>query len=142
MTLSFPAVEKEKLDIAIRMNEKTLQVNGEEKALRVPAYISDKGYTILPVREVTEVFPGVKVLRDNEKKAATILYGYTMVTLTPGGETMYMNGTEAVLQNAAEVKDGRMFISLRDVCRICSVPNEEIHWDTKTKTAFINTYVY
>ncbi|WP_458398083.1 stalk domain-containing protein [Anaerotignum sp.] len=137
-----PPVEKKKLDISIGMNEKTLQVNGEEKALRVPAYISDRGYTMLPIREVTEVFPGVKVLWNNEKKEAIILYGYDYVSIIAGANVMHINGKENILKNVAEVKDGRMFISLRDVCRICNVPTEDVHWDTKTKTASINTYVY
>lgn len=133
---------KKKLDISIGMSEETLQVNGEKKALKVPAYISDRSYTMLPIREVTEVFPGVKVLWDNENKTATVLYGIMLASITAGADTMNLNGTVVDLQNDAEVKDGRMFISLRDVCRICSVPNEDIHWDTKTKTASINTYVY
>ncbi|WP_458407301.1 stalk domain-containing protein [Anaerotignum sp.] len=133
---------KKKLDISIGMSEETLQVNGEKKALRVPAYISDRGYTMLPIREVTEVFPGVKVLWDNEKKEATILYGYDYVSIIAGANVMHINGKENILKNVAEVKDGRMFISLRDVCRICSVPTEDVHWDAQTKTVSINTYVY
>ena len=134
-------VEKEKLDIKIQINEKTFRVNEIEKALKVPAFISKNGYTMLPIREVTEVFPGTKVLWDNNRKEASILYGYDYVSIIAGANVMHINGEENILKNAAEVHDGRMFVSLRDMCRICNIPNEDIIWDNTTQTVYITTEV-
>ena len=134
-------VEKEKLDIKIQINEKTFCVNEIEKALKVPAFISKNGYTMLPIREVTEVFPGTKVLWDNSRKEASILYGYDYVSIIAGANVMHINGEENVLKNAAEVHDGRMFVSLRDMCRIYNIPSEDIIWDNTTQTVYITTEV-
>lgn len=133
--------DKEKLDIQIQINEKTFHVNETEKEFRVPAFISNNGYTMLPIREVTEVFPGTKVVWDNNRKEAGILHGYDYVSIVAGADIMYINGKENVLKNIAEVHDGRMFVSLRDMCRICKIPNEDIIWDNATKTVYINTEV-
>lgn len=134
-------VDKENLEIVIKVNNGTLLVNGDEKSLRVPAYISNAGYTMLPIREVTEVFPGTKILWDNENKEASILYGPQYVSIKSGATEMYINGEENILRNKAEVKDGRMFVSLRDMCRICNIPSEDIIWDNTTKTVYITTEV-
>lgn len=131
----------ENLDIIIKMNENTLHVNGIERNLRVPAYISKNGYTMLPIREVAEVFPGTKVVWDNNRKEAGILHGYDYVSIVAGADIMHINGKESVLKNVAEVHDGRMFVSLRDMCRICKIPSEDIIWDNATKTVYINTEV-
>ena len=133
--------DKEKLDIQIQINEKTFHVNETEKELRVPAFISNSGYTMLPIREITEVFPGTKVVWDNDRKEAGILYGYDYVSIASGADVMYINGKDNVLKNVAEVHNGRMFVSLRDMCRICNIPSEDIIWDNATKTVYISTEV-
>ena len=134
-------VEKEKLDIKIKLNEKRLFVNGIEKGLRVPAYISDAGYTMLPIREVTDVFPGTNVFWNNERKEAVILFGYEYVSIVSEADVMHIDGKEYPLKNAAEVRDGRMFVSLRDMCRICNIPSEDISWDNATRTVHIDTEI-
>ena len=96
---------------------------------------------MLPIREVTEVFPGTKVLWDNSRKEASILYGYDYVSIIAGANVMHINGEENVLKNAAEVHDGRMFVSLRDMCRIYNIPSEDIIWDNTTQTVYITTEV-
>lgn len=136
-----PQPEKEKLDIQIKINEKTFSVNETEKTLRVPAYISKNGYTMLPIREITEVFPGTKVYWENSYKMATILYGYDIVNIIAGDSVMNISGTENTLKNIAEIQDGRMFISLRDMCRICKISSEDIIWDNETKTVYIHTEI-
>lgn len=129
----------EDLNIEIRMNENKLTVNGTEKSLRVPAYISKAGYTMLPIREVTEVFPYTNVIWEwgNEKDTATIFHGSRLVSVQAGADEMYINGAKVALQNTAEVVNGRMFISLRDISYICGILDKEIHWDAATKTVNI-----
>lgn len=128
-----------KLEICMKINEDTIQVNGIEKTLRVPAYISRDGYTMLPIRDVTEAFSGTKVVWDNDYKEAEILHGDNYVAISFGTDVMYINGKECVLKKGAEVHDGRMFISLRDICRICNISSEDIIWNNITKTVYIST---
>ncbi|WP_278873343.1 copper amine oxidase N-terminal domain-containing protein [Anaerotignum lactatifermentans] len=134
--------EKKPLDIVIRLNDNYLLVNGTEKSLRVPAYLSGAGYTMLPLREVTEVFPNTKVEWDDEYKTASILYGDKYVSIASGANEMYINGIKNLLKNKAEIMDGRMFVSLRDICNICDISDSEIQWDKTTKTVTISTEVY
>lgn len=134
--------EKKELEIEVKMGSNTIMVNNTKKYLRVPAYISGAGYTMLPIREITEVFPGTKVVWDNDRKEAEILHGYDYVSIIAGADIMHLNGEENALKNASEVHDGRMFVSLRDMCRICNIPSEDIQWDNNTKIVTIITEVY
>ena len=134
--------EKKPLDIVIRLNDTFLLVNGIEKSLKVPAYLSAAGYTMLPLREVTEVFPNTKVVWDNAYKTASILYGDKYVSIASGANEIYTNGSKSLLKHQAEMIDGRMFISLRDICNICDISDSEIYWDKTTKTVTISTEIY
>lgn len=131
----------ENLDIVINLYEDTILVNGIEKKLRVPAFISRNGYIMLPIREITEVFPDIEVLWNNNCKEAEIFYGQDCISIVSGADEMYINGKASTLKNAAEIQDGRMFVSLRDMCRICAISDEEVQWDNTTKTATIHTEV-
>lgn len=134
--------ETEPLEIVIGLQEHSMLVNGTEKELRTPAYLSVAGYTMLPIREVTEVFPHTKVAWDNEHRIASILYGQKYVSIAAGAEECYTNGVSSPLKNKAEIVDGRMFVSLRDICSICEIPAADVHWEKDTKTVTIRTAVY
>lgn len=126
--------------IELKLNEKTLTVNGEQKDLRVSAYISDNGYTMLPVREIAEVFPATKVGWEQDTKTAYVAtknYGSVQV----GADEMLLNGKPVQLKEKAAVKDGRTFLAIRDVCRICDIADSGIEWDAETKTVTINATV-
>lgn len=136
-----PPTPQKPLDIEIKMNEMTLLVNQQKKDLKVPAYISDTGHVMLPVRELSEVFPGMIVLWDNEKKETTILHGADIIIISAGIEDIKYVLENRILLRGAEIKDGRMFINLRDMCKIYGVKDNEILWDSDEKVVTINTTV-
>ena len=135
-------VKKEPLDMTIKIGDNRFIVNGAHKNLRNSAYISNDGYTMLPIREVTEVFPRTKILWDDENKMVSILFGSKYVSIKSEANEMYINGDKYALKNRAEVEDGRMFVSLRDMCHICDIPDDDIQWNSGTRTVVISTEVY
>lgn len=131
--------EKQEYRIEVKSGCAVMKVNDAEKQLRVPAYLSDSGYTMLPLREITTVFPWVKVIWEQERKEVTIIAGAKIANMTAGADSMLLNGETICLKNTAEVKDGCIFLSVRDICRICSIPNQDVHWDKTTGTVMIRT---
>lgn len=129
------------LNIVIEMNNDIIYLNGEEKELKEPAYISKNGYTMLPIRELTEVFPETNVLWNSEFNEAVISFKDSNVSIVSGSDKMYINSKPIALKNIAEVHNGRMFVSLRDMCQICNIPNENIHWNGITKTVYIGAEI-
>lgn len=129
------------LNIIIEMNSDIIYVNGEKKELREPAYISKNGYTMLPVRELTEVFSEANMLWNSERSEAIITFKDSNVSIVSGSDKMYINSKPIALKNIAEVHNGRMFISLRDMCQICNIPNNDISWNSTTKTVNMDTEI-
>lgn len=86
--------------------------NGTEKIkLEKKPYINSDGYTMLPVRAVSEAF-GLDVEWNEADK--TIKIGDNAV-MTAGNEIMRLNGADTPLNAAPEINDGTAFIPLRDL---------------------------
>ena len=110
----------------------------KEIALDVPAYIAN-GYTMLPVRAVTEALSGAAIVRwDDATKTVTITFGQRVINMTVGSRTMVINGVNVAMQAACEITDSRAFIPLRDLGYALGLNDSKIAWDDATKTATLN----
>lgn len=107
-------------------------------ALDVPAYISE-GYTMLPVRAVSEALSGTAIVRwDDSTKTVTLTFGQRVVNMTVGSKTMVINGVNVQMSKACEITDSRSFIPLRDLGYALGLNDSKINWDDETKTATLN----
>ncbi len=110
----------------------------KEIALDVPAYIAN-GYTMLPVRAVTEALSGAAIVRwDDASKTVTITFGQRVINMTVGSKSMVINGVNVAMQAACEITDSRAFIPLRDLGYALGLNDSKISWDDATKTATLN----
>ncbi len=132
-------VEEVPCTIDVTIGADTMQVNGKSYPLDVPAYINDAGYTMLPMRALVENLPEEvqkKVLWDGQSKTALILCGMTTYRLTAGEKEAKRNGDKVILNTPLEIKDGRVFLPLRDMVMFWD--NGKISWDASTKTVHIS----
>ncbi len=124
--------------VVVPVGEKYL-VSGENKVeIDVPAYINAGGYTMLPLRAVS-VALGINsnnVLWDQSTRTATIMYGSKIISMTSGQKVVYVNAAPIPAATSVEIKDGRMFLGLRDLGNALGVT--DITWDQATKTATLN----
>ena len=124
------------LKVTIGGNE--MYANDKAIALDVPAYISN-GYTMLPVRAVTEALSGSAIVRwDDPTKTVTITFGSRVINMTVGSNVMVINGVNVAMQAKCEITDSRAFIPLRDMGYALGLNDEKIKWDDATKTATLN----
>ena len=88
--------------------------NGEVKTITLEEapYINESGRTFVPIRAITESF-GAEVSWDGEKREVTILNGEDRIVLTIDKAVATVNGEEAVMDSAPEIKGGRTFVPLR-----------------------------
>lgn len=115
-----------------------MYANDKAIALDVPAYIAN-GYTMLPVRAVTEALSGTAIVRwDDATKTVTITFGARVINMTVGSSTMVINGVDVPMQAACEITDSRAFIPLRDMGYALGLNDSAINWDDATKTATLN----
>ena len=111
--------------------------DGERIALDTPAYLSEDGYTMLPLRALLNVSKeGVKIDWNQEDKIATITYDDTTVVIPVEGtdKTVTINGEETILVTAPQTVNDRAFLSLRDWCTVTGMSTDALQWDSATKT--------
>ncbi|HCT64010.1 MAG TPA: hypothetical protein DIC60_01850 [Lachnospiraceae bacterium] len=124
--------------ISVAIGADKIIAGTKEIALDVPAYIAN-GYTMLPVRGVTEALSTVAIVRwDDATKTVTITFGARVISMTVGSKTMNINGVPVQMQAACEITDSRAFIPLRDLGYALGLNDSKINWDDTTKTATLN----
>ena len=124
--------------VVVPVGEKYV-ISGETKQeIPVPAYINADGYTMLPLRAVAKAL-GINennVLWDQATRTATVMYGSKIISMTYGQKVVYVNAAPIPAATSVEIKDGRMFLGLRDLGNALGVT--DITWDAATKTATLN----
>ena len=100
----------------------------------VAPYIKN-GYTMLPLRALLAVSnPAQEVKWSATENAAYTFVNDKLTMLTPNAAT-YKKGTETIqLSTPAELKDGRLFVSLRDWMSIMEIEGTQLDWNSATKT--------
>ena len=100
----------------------------------VAPYIKN-GYTMLPLRALLAVSnPAQEVKWSATENAAYTFVNDKLTMLTPNQAT-YKKGTETIkLSTPAELKDGRLFVSLRDWMSIMEIEGAQLDWNSATKT--------
>ncbi len=106
----------------------------------VPAYLSEAGYTMLPLRALLSVSQeDVDIDWNQAEKTATIQWGDTTAVIQENNRTMVVNGKTVALINPAETVQNRMFLSLRDWSALLQLPEDALQWDSASQTV---TLVY
>ena len=124
--------------IKVTIGSNVLYAGDREITLDVPAYISN-GYTMMPVRAVTEALSNVAIVRwDDPTHTVTITFGSRVISMTVGSNTMNINGVPVQMQAAVEITGERAFIPLRDLGYALGLNDSKIAWDDATKTATLN----
>ena len=117
--------------------------DGAVQPLDVPIYIKD-GYTMLPLRTFMKAALGEKsqMAWDNETKAATVAFGGNLIRFSIKENTIAKNGKDLPVWGKMEVKDGRVFVPLRNWSGILQsigylMEEGDITWDSTTKLATV-----
>ena len=117
--------------------------DGAAQPLDVPIYIKD-GYTMLPLRTFMKAALGEKsqMAWDNETKAATVALGGNLIRFSIKENTIAKNGKDLPVWGKMEVKDGRVFVPLRNWSGILQsigylMEEGDITWDSTTKLATV-----
>ena len=125
--------------VSVTIGALELQAGEKTIALDVPAYISDAGYTMLPVRAVTEALSDQAIVSwDDATRTVTIIFGSRIISMSVGSNVMTINGTQVAMSAAVEITGDRAFIPLRDLGIALGVNESKIAWDDATKTATLN----
>jgi len=116
-----------------------MKANDKVIALDVPAYITNDGRMMLPVRAVIEALSGAAIVAwDDTAKQITISTGSRVVAMTVGSDVMYINGVAVPMVKACEIVDSRAFVPVRDLGYALGLNDAAINYDAATSTATLN----
>ena len=117
--------------------------DGKAQPLDVAIYTKN-GYTMLPLRTFMKAALGEKsqMAWDNETKAATVVWGGNLIRFSIKENTIAQNGKDLPVWGKMEVKDGRVFVPLRNWSGILQsigylMEEGDITWDSTTRLATI-----
>lgn len=130
-------------NVVVTIDSTTMLVDGKEVTLDVPAYLSAEGWTMLPVRAVTEALATSSNSEPIDWIAGNpgtimIYYGDKTVSMTLGSTTMYINGTPVPMSTAPVIVNDRAFLPMRDLGRALGLSDSQIAWDATARTATFN----
>ena len=130
-------------NISLKIGSNILNIDGTENIMDSPAYISNSGYTMMPVRSIVDALTSKKAHVDwyPDKNKVIIIYEEKTIDLTIGSDIMYINGIEYNIGTPAEISKDRIFIPLRDLCHAFKIPDDNILWNEKDSTVQIYTNV-
>lgn len=118
--------------------------DGTAQPLDVAIYTKN-GYTMLPLRTfmnaVLQIHPK-NMIWDGKKQTATVLYGAYILIFDLKNNTILKNGEALPVWGKMEVKDGRVFVPLRNWSGILQsigylIEEGDITWDSTTKLATV-----
>lgn len=117
-------------------------MDGEVQPLDVAVYIKDD-YTMLPMRTfLTAALENARMDWDESAKCASVLYGEHIITFDIKNNKITKNGEELPVSGRMEIRDGRIFVPLRNwgtVLRSVGylVEDGDITWDAAAKLATV-----
>ncbi len=130
-----PAEENPENTYVISIGNKEIQKNGEAAYTADAAPYINNGYTMLPLRALLVLSdPNVDIKWDAASKTAQISYNEKTFTIVANKGTMTKDSEAVTLSTAAEIKDGRLFVSLRDWMKIMDIDDDQVSWSSETKT--------
>ena len=124
----FSAALSEKVEIAFKVGDSTLVINGEEKTVETP-YVVGEGVTLVPVRVITEAF-GAEVGWEAADKKVILAYEDTEINLWIGKANAVVNGSEKELLSAPELSNNVTMVPLRFISENFGA---EVGYDADTK---------
>ena len=117
--------------------------DGKAQPLDVAIYTKN-GYTMLPLRTFMKAALGEKsqMAWDNETKAATVAFGGNLIRFSVKENIIAKNGKDLPVWGKMEVKDGRVFVPLRNWSGILQsigylMEEGDITWDSTTRLATV-----
>lgn len=131
-------VNNSKSTVKFKIGDVKYTVNGENKELLAAPYIKD-GYTMLPMRALANAV-GItddKISYSNGTAVFKIKDGVELA-ITKDSSEYTLAGQNIKVSAAAEIKNGTMFLPMRDLATAIGISSDGILFDSVTKEVTLN----
>lgn len=125
-----------KKHIKVTVGSEVITVNEDPKNIDLPPYISEEGYVMVPLRSMADAIGDNATFEWNEEEKFLIIKfeinygGYMILKLKVDSDVANINNArEQKMMKKIEIKDGRMFISIRDLAHLFEIKDKDIQWN-------------
>ena len=124
--------------IKFKIGDTNYSVKGQNKELLAPPYIKD-GYTMLPMRALANAIG----ITDDKISYANGIATFKIndnveLVITKGSSEYTLAGNKVNMSTSAEIKNGTMFLPMRDLVTAMGITNDNILFNNVTKEVTLN----
>ncbi len=124
--------------IKFKIGDINYSVKGENKELLAPPYIKD-GYTMLPMRALANAVGITDDKISYSDGVATFKISDSVdLVITKGSNEYTLAGNNVNMSTSAEIKNGTMFLPMRDLATAMGITGDNIIFNSETKEVVLN----
>lgn len=124
--------------IKFKIGDINYSVKGENKELLAPPYIKD-GYTMLPMRALANAVGITDDKISYSDGVATFKISDSVdLVITKGSNEYTLAGNNVNMSTSAEIKNGTMFLPMRDLAAAMGITGDNIIFNSETKEVVLN----
>ncbi len=128
------ALKNDEQKAYLKIGSNKILINDKEYIFDASPYISCDGYTMVPLRATGQIF-NASVNWDPLKKIASISVGKVTTSFSPNSNTIEINGKKSKIIKTPEIKNGRIYLPMRELSAALNVT--DIEWVPETKEIII-----
>ena len=130
-------------EVLLTVGNDTIQYNGEQKKLQEALVFNEKGRLMIAVKDVAMVMEGKLAdhLQWNKvSRTVTLKVNEKIFSMSEGKLSWLCQGKEMQAETVPEIKNGVMYLPLREVAHVFRM--DELTWDGSTQTVRLYRSAY
>lgn len=127
--------------LSMKTGEQSIVLDGQEIAVDTPCYIDENGIMMISIKSIVEVFKDNKAVIfrwDDDSKTFTLAVGQRVVSVNANTDERNINGISVPLLTPIQIKNGEIFISVRDFAYCFGISDSEIVWNKNSSTVTLD----
>ncbi len=122
-----------KEQVIVHVEEGTMTINGKTTSIDKPYFLD--GYVMLPLRAIVEKLSDSAIVKwDDGTKKITLQIGTQVIGFQIGQKNLNINGTNVAMTVPAQIKDGRVYLPMRDLSYALGIKEDGITWNAEDMT--------
>ena len=133
-TTTGPELQKT-TEVFLKIGKETFQYNGEEKQVKAPILFNNSGRLMVAAKDIPMVMEGVAATGltwDKVTRTVILQMGEKTLSVTDDSSTWVYQGAEVPVDTVAEIRNGSLYIPLREAAKLFGFT--ELTWDGATQT--------
>ena len=128
-------VEQTSAEVFLTVGKDTFLYNGEEMQVKAPVTFNNSGRLMVAAKDIPMVMEGAAATGltwDKATRTVTLQMGEKTLSATDGSSTWVYQGGEVPVDTVAEIRNGSLYIPLREAAKLFGFT--ELTWDGTTQT--------